>query len=154
MLDHGQVEDAMGLLDSCGQRSQAVQNAKGVCLLRMGRYELGMVVFRDLVFPAGAFTIPDETPTVVRVSYVTSLVLSDRLVTGLQLLGQIPDSQHPVVVRLKDAVRRWKRTLSLWQRIGLLLGVCPSSPMCLDFAPGALFIPWEIGGPRPMERAA
>ncbi len=154
MLDQGQVEAALDVLDSCGQSSRTIQNAKGVCMMRLGRHELAMKIFRDLVFPGGSFAIPDETPTIFRSNYATSLLLVDNVVTGLQILGQIPDRQHPAVVHLKAAVRKWKASMSWLTRIGLLIGITPQKPFNMDSSPGALLIPSSGERPKPVERAA
>ncbi len=153
MLDQGQAQAALDVLDSCGQSSRIIQNAKGVCMMRLGRYELAVKVFRDLAFPGGSLTIPDETPTVFRSNYATSLMLMDNVVTGMQILGQIPDRQHPAVVQLKGAVRAWKRSLSWLARIGLAVGITPQKPFSMDSA-GALHIPLNDERPKPAERAA
>jgi hypothetical protein len=154
MLDQGQAQAALDVLDSCGQSSRTIQNAKGVCMMRLGRHELAVKIFRDLVFPGGAFTIPDDTPTVFRSNYATSLLLVDNIVTGLQILGQIPDRRHPAVVHLKTAVRTWKRSMSWFARIGLLIGITPQKPFSMDSAPGELLIPRSGESPRPVEQAA
>jgi hypothetical protein len=154
MLDKGQAQAALDVLDSCGQSSRIIQNAKGVCMMRLGRHEPAVKIFRDLVFPGGALAIPDETPTIFRSNYATSLLLVDNIVTGLQMLGQIPDRRHPAVVQLKGAVRSWKRSMSFFARIGLVIGITPRKPFRMDSAPGALLIPWNGESPRPVERAA
>lgn len=154
MLDKGRAQDALDLLDSCGHSSRTIQNAKGVCMMRLGRHELAMKIFRDLVFPGGALAIPEETPTIFRINYATSLLLLDNVVTGLEMLGHIPDRQHPAVVRLSSAVRIWKRSLSWFARIGLLIGITPKKPFRMDSAPGEMMIPCGSDGPRPVERAA
>ena len=143
MLDQGQAQAALDVLDSCGQSTRTIQNAKGVCMmrLRLGRHELAVKIFRDLVFPGGAFAIPDDTPTIFRSNYATSLMLVDNPVTGLQILGQIPDRQHPAVVQLKIAVRKWKASMSWLARVGLLIGITPKKPFSMDSAPGELLIP-------------
>jgi len=154
MLDDGQAAKALGLLEDRGQNVPAIRNAKGVCHLRLGRLREATAIFRDLVFPDGAFTIPEETPTVFRANYVTALLLQDNLVIGVQLLGEIPEKRHPLVEQLKAAVRRWKQSLPWWRRWLILIGVYPSVPLRLDFVPGSLWGPQSEESPRPMERAA
>ena len=154
MLDRGQAQAALDVVDSCGQSSRVIQNAKAVCLMRLGRNELAVKILRDLVFPGGAFAISDETPTVFRSNYATSLLLLDNIVTGLQILGHIPDRQHPAVVQLKSEVRNWKASMSWLARIGLVIGITPRKPFRMDSAPGALLIPSSDESPKPAEHAA
>ena len=152
MLDSAQIESALKMLSGSKQHSPAIENAKGVCLLRLGRPEAARKVFRDLAFPSGTFSTPDDTPTIFRVNYVTALLLLDKMDVGIQLLEEIPEKQHPLVQQLKDAVRQWEESLPWWRRILLLIGVYPSNLFHLDFAPGALGVPESLGGPKPVER--
>jgi len=154
MLDNEQVENAFKVLANCGHSSPAIENARGVCLLRLGRLDAAMKVFRDLVFPGGAFSIPHETPTIFRANYVTTFLLLGNLVVGMQLLREIPEKRHPLVQQLKTAVRRWKQSLPWWRRMLLPIGFYPIKPLPLDFAPGAMWFPESMQGPRPVERAA
>ncbi|HOD81481.1 MAG TPA: hypothetical protein PKG77_08645 [Phycisphaerae bacterium] len=154
MLDAGQSEHALEVLAGCGQHSRVIENAKGVCLLRLGRLEAALKVFRELVFPGGAFTIPDETPTVFRANYVTTLLLMDNLTVGMQLLREIPERRHPLVEQLDASVRRWKRSLPWWRRVLTWIGLYPARSFRLDSLPGALWVPESLDGPRPLERAA
>ena len=154
MLDAGQSEHALEALSGCGQHSRAVENAKGVCLLRLGRLEAALKLFRELVFPGGAFTIPEETPTVFRVNYVTTLLLMDNLTVGLQLLREIPDRRHPLVEQLEASVRRWRQSLPWWRRALTWIGLYPARSFRLDIVPGGLWLPEGMEGPRPLERTA
>jgi len=154
MLEDGQAEPAFKVLETCGQKSPAIENAKGVCLLRLGRLEAALKGLRDLVFPAGAFSIPDETPTVFRTNYVTTLLLLDNLDVGIQLLREIPEKQHPLVQQLEAAVRRWRQSFPWWRRMLLPVGLYPAKSFHLDFAPGALWFPQDPEGPRPAEGVA
>lgn len=154
MLDAAQVEGALAALLDSAQHSPAIKNATGVCLLRLGRHEAAMETFRALVFPNGAFSIPEDTPTVFRVNYVTAFLLRNNLVVGLELLRDIPDKRHPAVQQLKAAIRRWSRSMPWWRRVLAAIGLKPAEPFRLDFAPGALWLPEGMEGPRPMERVA
>jgi hypothetical protein len=153
LLDGGQLEKALQMVADSGKDSSAImKNVKAVCLLRLGRHEPALTILRDLVFPGGSFSIPDDTPTIFRANYVTALFLLNNPVAGIPLLQQIPETQHPQVQQLKAAVRRWKRSLPWWRRMLLPIGIHPTSPLRLDGAPGELWIPESVGSPRPVER--
>lgn len=155
LLDLGHPEAALNVLIEFGQHSPFLDNARGVCLLRMGKPGEALKVFRALVFPGGAFAIPDDTPTVFRVNYVTTFILLNNVIIGIQLLHDIPQQDHPLVRRLVETVHRWKRSLTWWRRLLLPVGLYPNQPLRLDFAPGSIWIPGETEeGPRPVERAA
>ncbi len=154
LLDKGHTENALKILSDSGMASPAIENARGVCLMRMGRFNAAMSILRDVVFPNGAFAIPDDMPTVLRANYVTSLLLMNNMAVGLQLLGEIPEKRHPLVLQLKKAVHGWKQSLPWWRRILISIGFYPDAPFHTDFAPGAIWLPEDIENPRPAERAA
>ncbi|MBN1556362.1 MAG: hypothetical protein JXA11_16600 [Phycisphaerae bacterium] len=155
LLDLGRPKAALDLLNDSGINTPCIDNARGVCFLRLDRPDDALKVFRKLVFPGGAFAVPDDTPPVFRVNYVTTFFLLDNVIIGIQLLRDIPDQDHPLVRALTETVVRWKRTLSWWRRILLPAGVYPNRPIRLDSPPGFLWIPEETEErPRPAERAA
>ncbi|MCC6680192.1 MAG: hypothetical protein IT445_04735 [Phycisphaeraceae bacterium] len=152
MMDQGRAAQALDMLNTAGNNSQAARNARGVCLLRLGKIEEAVRLFRDLVYPGNAIVIPRETPAVFRANHVTALLLSQEIINAGSLLDQIPQRDHPAVQRLRQAIRTWKRTLPLWRRMLLLIGICPQEPVTLDGAPGEL---WRPGAPhRPQKREA
>lgn len=149
LLDNGRAEEAVQVLAGCGCASKAVENAKGVCLMRMGKPEAAAKIFCKLVFPDKGFTIPDDVPTTFRANYATAWFLTGDFVAGSDLLRQIRDHDHPAVRRLRAAVRQWKRSLPWWRRLLLpLLGIGRARPMHVGLAPGDL---WTPGGPTPMD---
>ncbi|MBN1942938.1 MAG: hypothetical protein JW849_06555 [Phycisphaerae bacterium] len=155
LLEQGRPETALGLLNDFRQNSPLLENAKGVCLLRLGKPDDALKIFRALVFPGGAFAIPGDTPIVYHVNYITTFFLLENVIIGIQLLRDIPQKNHPLVRQLNDSVNRWKRSLSWWRRMLLPIGLYPNRPLRLDFAPGAVWIPDEKEKrPRPAERAA
>jgi len=153
-LDQGKVQEAMDALETCGQSGRVVQNAKAVCLMRLRRYEQAVIAMRELVFPRGSFTIPEETPTAFRVNYVTALLLAGNVVTGLDMLGKITNHDDPGVKQLRAGVAKWKRGMGLLMRMAMLIGVTPKAPFVVDYPPGVLFVPWREETPRPAQQVA
>ncbi len=143
LLDTAGPEASLDSLNASRLQSPLIENARGVCLLRLGEYNDALLIFRRLVFPNNAFAIPDNTPIAYRVNYVTTFFLQNNVIIGLQLLNDILQKQHPLVRQLADAVKRWKRTLPLWRRLLLPVGVYPSTPFLLDYPAGAMWLPEE-----------
>lgn len=48
-------------------------------------------------------------------------------------LGQAHYEGHPLVRRLRDALRRWRRGLSFWEKVRSALGGDVARPVELDF---------------------
>jgi hypothetical protein len=131
LLNEGRPEDAMETLTRTGQRGRDATNIRGVCLLRLGRHEEAVKLFRSMVFPDGAFTIPESVPASPRVNYVTALLLDGNVTVALSLLDQL-DRQHPEAIRLLGAVRDWKKRIGLIRRVLLVVGIIPSAPVTID----------------------
>jgi hypothetical protein len=138
LLDEGRPADALDLINRSGQRSASIQNARGVCMLRTGKYDQAMAIFRDLVFPGGSLSIDPKARTVFQTNYAASLLMAGNVVVGESILSQIQEKKHPAVVRLKLVVKRWKKSLGLLRAALLLLGAYPDKPVSFDFAPGDL----------------
>lgn len=144
-LDLGRPEDALDILNESRQHSPLIENARGVCLLRIGEYNEALLIFRSLVFPKGAFDIPEDTPVAFRVNYITTLLLLDNVIVGLQLLHDLPRKKHPFVRQLTETVKRWKRSLPWWRRLLLPAGVYPNVPLRPECPLGSMWIPDEQG---------
>ena len=138
MLDNGDIDGAMAALDRSGSKAPPVMNARGVCLMRLGKHGPAVAVFRDLVFPAGSFTMDHETPTVYQANYALALLLNHNPVIAASILSEIEDRDHPAVAKGRSVVKQWKREMSVLARVLLLVGVCPVTSVTLDAPPGEL----------------
>lgn len=127
--------EALALLP--GTDAPWVRNARGVCLLRLGRPGEAIEILRDLVFGPGGFAVRSDADPVVQANYATALLLDGNTEGFWGILGGITDRSHPAVARLDDAVRRWKTGMAFWQRVASALGV-GGPRLTLDFAPGSL----------------
>ena len=138
LLEAGNPDAAMEAIHRSGSKAPPVMNARGVCLLRLGKFEPAVAIFRDLVFPAGSFTMELQTPTVYQANYVLSLLLNGNPMVAMSVLGEIEDRDHPAVAKVRQAIKQWKKKLPLLSRALLLVGVCPDTPVTLDGPPGEL----------------
>jgi hypothetical protein len=129
---------AIDLINRSGQHSAPVENARGVCMLRMGEIDKATKIFRELVFPAGSICPDPDVPLICRTNFVTAMFLGGNLAAGVDVLGQVQDRQHPAVVRLYATLKTWKQRPGLFQRLGCLLNAYPHKPVRLDFPPGDL----------------
>ncbi len=113
--------EALALLPATG--NLWVQNARGVCLLRLGRTSEAIKTLRDLVYgPGGLVARPDVDP-VFQANYATALLLDGNAEGFWGILGDIRDRSHPAVAELDEAVRQWKAGMTFWQRAASGLGI-------------------------------
>ncbi len=133
----GQYEEALRALGS-GGKSPQVQNARGVCLLRLGRANDAASLFRSLVMLSGCTWMRPDIPTVYKVNWATALLLAGHPGGCLEALDEINDETFPAVPKLRAAIKAWTRTLSFWQRLNWWMGrIEPNGrPVAIDFVPG------------------
>jgi hypothetical protein len=138
LIGKNHYRDAIDLINRSGQHSAPMENARGVCLLRMGEIEKAGKVFHGLVFPTGSICADPNCPVTYHTNFVTAMFLSGNHVAGLGVLGQIRDRRHPSVARLQAALKTWKKGLGLLQRLGCAVNAYPQKPVTVDFPPGDL----------------
>jgi hypothetical protein len=134
LLREGKPEAALAL--TAGDNAPWVRNARGVCLLRLGRAGQAVEALRDLVFAPAGFGVREDAHPVFQANYAAALLLDGNRDGFWAIFSRIRDRGHPAVARLDDAVHRWKAGLTAWQRLGSLLGGGPR--FTLDFPPGEL----------------
>jgi hypothetical protein len=138
LLDQGRAQEAYALIHHSNQSSPSWQNAKGVCLLRLGMFDAALAVFRGLVFPGNCISVPDDVPALYRANFATALLLTDHVDGALEILEHTISDGHPYVGQFLAAVDQWKKSLSLLERMGLAVGWYSKKPFHLEFPPGGL----------------
>ncbi|MCA9111355.1 MAG: hypothetical protein KDA52_15485 [Planctomycetaceae bacterium] len=136
LVDTGQLEQAIKVLASSNLNTHAIRNARGVCLMRLGRVADAVQLYRSLVLMQGCTWMNPELPVIYRTNFATSLLLSGRKTGGLEALLEIREPDHPSVVRLREAFQKWEQNLTWGQWLLWKFGVDPKSPVTLAFAPG------------------
>jgi hypothetical protein len=138
LLREGQPGKALDLIARAKVRSPWATNAAAVCQLRLGNAKVALDVFRGLVLGAGGLILRADVPIVFKINYATALLAADNLAGCLSVLTEVRDEGHPAAQKLRAAFARWKKGLSLWQRIQWYMGGQPNGRLELDFLPGDL----------------
>lgn len=154
-------EKAVDLLRSAGGAPE-VRNAMGVCLLRLGRHEHAINTLRELVLAPGCTWMRSDRPAQYKVNFATALLLGGHPAGCVEVLGEIHNEALPAVKQLREAINRWQKTLTFWQRLNWKLGqVEPPNPVVsVDFEPGVFGIaaldepPVPTNPPRDLRPAA
>jgi hypothetical protein len=137
LLEEGRPAAALQRVGSSRISSPWLANAAGVCQLRLGNVKAAVDTFRGLVLAAGGLILREDVPTVFKVNFATALLADGNLSGGLRVLDEIRE-EHPAVREMRDAVRRWKGGMTLWQKLWWSVGGQPPRPLVLDFALGRL----------------
>lgn len=138
LLQESQPQKALKLVSHCKLKSPWVTNAMAVCLLRLQTPAEAANMLRGLVLASGGVTIRRDAPTVFTTNFATALLACGNVEGCLDALHDIRNEQDPVAAQLLAAVARWKKGLSLWQRLRWILGEQPDQPVAMDFPLGNL----------------
>lgn len=136
LADASSPDMALALLNHSRSQVDFLKNARGVCLLRVGDIEGAVHLFRSLVLASGCTWMKTESPVIQRTNMCTALLISGRVSGCVQLLSEIPEQQHPSVVRLRQTLESWHAGLSRLQRIQWFFGLNPGVPVPLHGLPG------------------
>jgi hypothetical protein len=135
LLREGRPQQALELIPPTD--SPWLRNARGVCLMRLGRPSEAVETLRGLVFNTSGFGVHPDAHPAFQANYATALLLDGNAQGFWGILGGIEDRTHPAVARLDDAVRRWKAGMTFWQRVASVFGV-GGPRFALDLPPGDL----------------
>jgi hypothetical protein len=138
LLQAGEPTKAIDLIARAKVNSSWRTNALGVCQLRLGKAKLAVEVFRGLVLKAGGILLRTDVPAVFKTKYAAALLAADNVGGCLSVLAEVREEEHPAIGKLKAAIRRWRGSLTLWQKLNWYLGGQPDLPVVLDFPPGDL----------------
>lgn len=141
LADAGQLEQAIHQLASSNLLTGDIRNARGVCLMRMGRVDDAVQLYRSLVLMSGCTWMMPNLPVIYRTNFATALLMSGRRIGCLDCLLEITERDHPSVVRLRKALRDWEHGFDWRQWLCWKIGVEPRVPVALSFPPGDFFEP-------------
>ena len=134
----GRYEQALKLARGKGGQSLDVQNAEGVCLMRLGRPEAAVQVFRGLVINPGCTWMRRDRPVHYKVNFATALLLHGLTGGCLDMLSDLHGETTPMVDRLRGAIRKWEKSLPMFAWLDWKINRVASSsrPVTLNFPPG------------------
>jgi hypothetical protein len=139
----GRLDAALDITNAITEPDPVVANAKGVCLMRLGKPAAAVVVYRCLVLNPGQTFLRADRPTYFKANYATALLLAGNVDGCLHILHQIRD-ESPEVRQLRATIHQWETTLSFWQKLDWWINhtVPPDHPISMSFVPGE-FGPYE-----------
>ena len=97
LLDNGQAQEALALVNQRDDVSDVWQNVRAVCLLRMGSYERAMQVLRRIVFPGNAICVPEDVPALYRANFATAMLALHHTDSALAIMEHLGHDGHPYV---------------------------------------------------------
>ncbi len=141
LAERGQLEEALAHLAQTKSKDDRIRNARGVCLMRLGRYDDAISLFRSLVMELGTPNLRQGIPTIFATNFALALLLSGRWSGCQEALGDIKDRHHSSVIHTKSIFDQWLSKLGWLEWLNWKLGSDPSMVVKLDFPPGEFFDP-------------
>jgi hypothetical protein len=135
LLSRDHPYDALKFIEHLGQKTPVMENARGVCLMRLGKIEEAVSVLRDIAFQ-GYICIPTDTPALYQINFATAMLLSKQNDSAFDILNKLDEKVHPEASKLKEAIRRWVKVLNFIEKCAYYIGLYPNKRVTIDFPPG------------------
>ena len=148
-ISNKQYDKAIRLSNKQKGQDPDVVNALGVCLMRVGRYEDAVTLFRNLVLERDRTWMRKDRPLHYRTNFATALLLSGRPSGCLEMLHEMRTEAPPLASVLRSAIKRWESTLSFWSWLDWKMSrIEPKNTrITLDVVPGELGVePTRVDG--------
>lgn len=114
LIADGRYREAFDSLNATG-RSPLRSQMMAVCAMRFGDVDFALNLLRGLCLTPGTTIIRSDTSDTLRINFATALLLKGLPSGTLEILQDVRDRQSSPVCQLKDAIRRWEKSLS-WLR--------------------------------------
>lgn len=139
LLDQDRPDEALNIVTRSGDDSPEMNNARGVCLLRLGRLDEAVKVLQDITCQGVAAGMSHHAPSLFQVNFAIAMLRANREKGGALLISDwLNGNEHPEAARLKAAVRQWKKSIGPLGRLRCRLGAYPATPVPLDERAGAV----------------
>lgn len=139
MMDSGDYAAAASVLRETARDYESL-NRLGVCLLRLGRSNEAVDVYRRFVLQPGTTWTQPSLPGFYKRNFATALALKGIPSGALEVLQESGDMESLYAVRLRSAILQWADKLPFFQRLDWYFNrVDPRNAMVyLEFEPGEL----------------
>jgi len=137
LLSQDRLDDTLDYLDHIGQTTPEFQNARAVCLMRLGKAELAVSILRKLVFRE-FICIPSDTPVLYLMNFATAMLVANYKDGAIPILKKLDTRRYPQAAQLKMALNRWVKGLNFAEKCYYHLGIYPGKPVRLDFPLGQI----------------
>jgi len=137
LLEQGHPDRALDVIDHNDQNSTWMKNARAVCLLRLGKAQDAIRVLADITFQ-GNICIPSDTPAVYQTNFATALLIANNKEGAIDIIDRLHENHEPLVEKLANAVDKWRKGLTLVQKVLCKIGIFPGGRIQIDFCPGDL----------------
>lgn len=132
LVSAGDPKAAIETMGRATPKSPWVDNAIGVCLMRLGMWQQALDVFRGLALGPGGVVLRADAPPVFKSNFAAALAATGNLDGFFRALSDLRDENHSSVVKLRDRVDQWTAGFTSWQKIQWHLGASQPAPFPID----------------------
>jgi hypothetical protein len=138
LLDHDRASEALNFITHFASDSLEMKNARGVCLLRLGRLDEAISVLQDVACQ-GLPVVPRHAPALFQANLAIAMLRANRDKSGAVVISdRFKGNEHPEAAKLKAAVRQWRKSIGPLGRLLCRLSLYPAKPVPLDEHAGAV----------------
>ncbi|MCO6435548.1 MAG: hypothetical protein J5J06_00495 [Phycisphaerae bacterium] len=137
MIESGRVDEARHVLMRLSSRTPQLQNALGVCWMRLGESARALELYRGMVLHNGGLDIRPEALPSAKINFATALLLSGN-VSGCEDALESTGMDGEGVARLRGAIANWRANLGFVRRWLVKLYGTNNEKVVLSFPPGEL----------------
>lgn len=102
---------------AAADRHPQVRNALGICLMRTGRIDNAVDVYRAFVLTPGTLLERADVCDMYKRNFATALLIKGLPSGALTVLKGTGEPDHPMATRLYAAIKQWERSLSWLRRL-------------------------------------
>ena len=148
LIQKNDYAGAVNLLASAGRDPQ-VRNALGVCLMRSGRIDQAVEVFRSFVLMPGSVMERPDVSNACKRNFATALLMKGFPSGALTVLAETREPEDIMEMRLRSAIKQWEKSLSWFRRLDWKMnGIEPRNcHVPIDFEPGEFDVQVQLQRP-------
>lgn len=141
LCESGDCNEALSILRRGDQTSEAIHNAIGVCLMRLGHSDKAISKLRSMVVRPDCSWIRKDIPVLYRANFISALLVAGNVAGVRSALAEISEKSHPSIVRLQQALTNYVKSLSWWNRMNYFFGLIDDVVIPINFTPGEFVDP-------------
>lgn len=128
---------AANLLAAAGRDPQT-RNAQAVCLMRAGRFDAAVDVYRSFILVQGSLLERKDVSNAYKRNFATALLMKGLPSGALAVLKATGEPNHPMAIQLYGAIKRWEKSLSWLKRMDWKFNAIEPRKCIvpMDFEPG------------------
>lgn len=153
LIKKGDYSGAANLLAAAGRDPQ-IRNTHGVCLMRAGRVDAAVDLYRSFVLVPGTLLERTDVSNAYKRNFATALLMKGLPSGALVVLKETREPNHPIAVQIRASIKQWEKSLSWLKRLDWKFNAIEprNCHVPIDFEPGEFDFHVELQRPAKPEK--